>query len=121
MPLEQRGKAETVRPGDVVTVDFPGATGLKRRPAVVVSTDVYHAARPDVIIGILTSQIVSATAPTDYVLKDWAKAGLRQPSAFRAFLATVPSVNVRVIGRLSERDWQEVRARLKLAVSVSDG
>lgn len=27
-----------VKPGDVVTVDFPGATGIKRRPAVVMST-----------------------------------------------------------------------------------
>jgi mRNA interferase MazF len=31
-----------LKPGDVVTVEFPGAQGIKRRPAVVVSSDVYH-------------------------------------------------------------------------------
>jgi mRNA interferase MazF len=28
--------------GDVVTVDFPGVTGVKRRPAVVLSSSDYH-------------------------------------------------------------------------------
>ncbi len=28
-----------LKPGDVVTVEFPGIDGVKRRPAVVVSTD----------------------------------------------------------------------------------
>lgn len=58
------------KPGDVVTVDFPGAQGIKRRPTVVVSTDTYHNARPDVILGVLTTQVAKATAPTDYVLQD---------------------------------------------------
>ncbi len=29
----------TLKPGDVVVADFPGITGVKRRPAVVISTD----------------------------------------------------------------------------------
>lgn len=119
MPPKQTKKAkQTVRPGDVVTVDFPGATGVKRRPAVIVSTDDYHAARPDVILGLLTSQVAGATAPTDYPLQDWSVAGLRQLSAFRAFLVTMPKASVRVIGHLSDHDWQEVQTRLKIAVSV---
>jgi mRNA-degrading endonuclease toxin of MazEF toxin-antitoxin module len=36
-------------PGDVVTVDFLGATGPKRRPAVVVSSALYHQHRPDLV------------------------------------------------------------------------
>jgi mRNA interferase MazF len=102
-------------PGDVVTVDFPGATGLKRRPAVVVSTAVYHAVRPDVMLSLLTSQSAKASGPTDYLLQDWAAAGLRSPSAFRAFLATLPAGSIVVIGKLSDRDWQEIQARLRLA------
>jgi Uma2 family endonuclease len=39
----------TFNPGDVVTVDFPGVTGVKRRPAVVLSSATYHANRPDVL------------------------------------------------------------------------
>ncbi|MBI3949209.1 MAG: type II toxin-antitoxin system PemK/MazF family toxin [Acidobacteria bacterium] len=73
------------RPGDVVVADFVGATGLKRRPAVVVSTDLYHAHHPDVMLGALTTQVSAATTPTDYVLQDWSAAGLHAPSAFRAY------------------------------------
>ena len=44
-------------PGDVVTVDFVGATGTKRRPAVVVSSALYHQHRPELVLGVLTSQV----------------------------------------------------------------
>jgi mRNA interferase MazF len=57
-------------PGDVVTVDFSGATGVKRRPAVVVSSPLNHAHRPDVVLGVITSQIAGATTPLDYLLED---------------------------------------------------
>jgi mRNA interferase MazF len=46
----------TFNPGDVVTVDFPGVTGVKRRPAVVLSSVTYHAIRTDVIVGLITTQ-----------------------------------------------------------------
>lgn len=105
-------------PGDVVTVDFPGATGTKRRPAVIVSTATYHASRPDVILGLLTSQSGKASAPTDYLLQDWAAAGLHNSSAFRAFLATLPATGITVIGKLSDRDWREVQTRMRLALAV---
>lgn len=59
-----------MQPGDVVTVEFPGVTGVKRRPAIVVSTNMYHRSRPDVILALLTSQVADATAPTDYILQD---------------------------------------------------
>src|SRR5919106_5649110 len=87
-------------PGDVVTVDFPGATGVKRRPAVVVSSRIYHANRPDVILGVITTQIAGATTPLDYILQDWSAAGLRLPSAFRSYFATALLSDVREIGRL---------------------
>ena len=92
-------------PGDVVTVDFLGATGPKRRPAVVVSSALYHQHRPDLVLGVLTSQVSRATTPLDYLLQDWASAGLRQPSAFRAYFGMATPTAVRVIGHLSARDW----------------
>lgn len=108
-----------INPGDVVTVDFPGALGVKRRPAVVVSTHTYHTTRPDVVLALLTSQTAGATGPTDYLLQDWSTAGLHNSSAFRAFLATLPATSIVVIGHLSERDWHEVQARLRIALAVS--
>ncbi len=59
-----------MKPGSVVVVDFPGATGIKRRPAIVVSTAVNHAERPDLILAAVTTQTAKATAKTDYILQD---------------------------------------------------
>lgn len=108
-----------VKPGDVVTVDFPGTLGVKRRPAVIVSTDTYHSTRPDVILTLLTSQTSGTTGPTDYLLQDWYEAGLHRASTFRAFLATLPVVNISVIGHLSDRDWREIQARLCVALAIT--
>lgn len=45
-------------PGDVVvTVDFPGVTGIKRRPAVILSSVTYNTTRPDVIAGLLLADL----------------------------------------------------------------
>ncbi|MBM4463978.1 MAG: type II toxin-antitoxin system PemK/MazF family toxin [Chloroflexi bacterium] len=107
-----------VNPGDVVMVDFPGVTGIKRRPAVVVSTEAYHRTRPDAILGLLTSQVAAATGPTDCVLQDWQTAGLRTPSAFRTFLATMPTTSLTTIGCLSDRDWQKVQGCLRVALAI---
>ena len=104
-------------PGDVVVIDFPGVMGLKRRPTVVVSSPVYHAARPDIVAGLITRQ-TTALGPTDYVLQDWSQAGLRAPSVFRSFFATLPPATHPVrVGQLSERDWQAVCACVRMALA----
>jgi hypothetical protein len=106
-------------PGTVVTLYFPGAVATKRRPAVVASTVLYQTTRPDLILGLLTADLDVATGPTDHVLQDWAAAGLHQPTAFRAYLVSRPENVTRTIGQLSDRDWQEVQARLRLALAVT--
>ena len=104
-------------PGDVVVLDFPGVTGVKRRPAVVVSSPLYHASRPDVIVGLLTSR-TTALGSMDYVLQDWSQAGLRVPSVFRCFFATLPAaLQHTVIGHLSDRDWWGVCGRVRIALA----
>jgi mRNA interferase MazF len=104
-------------PGDVVVLNFPGAMGVKRRPAVVFSTPLYHTHRPDVIVGLLTTKVRAATAPTDYVLLDWAKAGLRSATAFRSYVVTVDRAGSVQVGRLSDRDWHGVQACLVRAIA----
>lgn len=104
-------------PGDVVTVDFPG---IKRRPAVVLSSDVYHINRPDVIVGLITTQ-TTGLGVTDHALQDWTTAGLRVASVFRSFIVTLPpSANLIAIGKLSERDWKAVRTCIKLSFADLD-
>jgi mRNA interferase MazF len=105
-------------PGDVVAVEFPGATGIKRRPAVIVSSQLYHAIRPDVILGVITSPIAEATSSLYCLLQEWRAAGLRLPSAFRSYFATALLSDVRQIGRLSPSDWSEVQRRVALAIAL---
>ena len=78
-------------PGDAVTYGLVGANSSKRRPTVVVPSDISHANRPDVILATLTTQLASATTPTEYTLLDWAAAGLKQPTVLRAYFGLAPS------------------------------
>ncbi len=103
-------------PGDLVVLDFPGVMGVKRRPTVVISSPVYHASRPDVVVGLITSK-TAAPGPTDYVLQDWSQAGLRIPSVFRSFFATLPrATHSTLVGHLSDRDWQGVCGCVRIAL-----
>ena len=105
-------------PGEIVIVDFPGAVAIKRRPSIVMSTTLYHTHRPDIIVGLLITHIAQATTPTDYVLRDWATAGLRHPSALGTYLLTLDAPSLPSIGHLSERDWHGVQACLARAIAV---
>src|SRR4051812_7108006 len=105
-------------PGDVVVCDFTGAQGTKRRPAVVISTDLFHTTGANAVVGELTTQVGKGVQPTSYLLQDWSAAGLHQPSVFRCYIVTILRADARLIGRLSDRDWLEVQARLRLALAV---
>jgi mRNA interferase MazF len=108
-----------MNPGEVIWIDFPGVVQTKRRPAVILSSASYHSTRPDVIVGLVTSQTAKATAPTDHLLQDWQSAGLRVPSAFRAFIVTLPQASiVSTMGALSPSDWHQVAVRVKLAMDL---
>ena len=89
---------------------FPGAEVTKARPAVVLSTEEFQRYRPDVVVGIITTQVPQPMTPADCELQDWRQAGLHAPSYFRLFPVTLPEREVRLIGRLSDGDWDAVRA-----------
>ena len=110
---------DTLKSADVIIADFPGVTGIKRRPAVVISTANYHNTVGDVILGSVTTNLTIATTPTEHLIADWTGAGLRRPSAFRSFLVTLPQSKVlAVIGSLSSADWERVKACIRKAITV---
>ena len=78
-----------MNPGSVVVVDFVGANETKRRPAVVISSDTYHRERPDLIVALITTKTEKANTSTDHVLRDWAVAGLKKPSAVRCIFRRI--------------------------------
>ena len=113
------GCMDPLKFADVIIADFPGVTGIKRRPAVVITTADYHTTVGDVILGAVTTNLTIATTPTDHAIADWTEAGLRRPSAFRSFLVTLPQSKVlAVIGSLSSADWQKVQACIRKAITV---
>jgi hypothetical protein len=72
-----------------------------------------------VLLAIITSRVEGADTAFDCMLFDWRDAGLRLPSAMRSYLFTVEQNEVSKIGHLSDADWREVQARLKLALEIS--
>ena len=107
--------------GDIVLVPFPfsdlGTT--KVRPAVVVSSSLYHTTEPDLILAAITSKIAAATGPLDYVLGDWQASNLRYPSALKPVLFTLDPVRVlHRIGTLTPLDLAEVDRRLRRALEL---
>lgn len=106
---------------DVWLVNFPFSdlSTTKARPAVVVSSDVYHQNEPDVVFAALTSNLAAATNTTDYILQDWQGAGLKVPTAFKPLLASLsPTCAVFRIGRLRPHDANEVSQRLRLILNL---
>jgi len=111
----------TFQRGDVILVPFPFSdlSTTKVRPAVVVSSDLYHSTEPDLLLAALTSQAARATRPFDYPLSDWHAAGLRFPSALKPVLVTLdPARVVHRIGALSAADLAQVDARLRSALGL---
>src|SRR5262245_32671854 len=84
------------RHGDVIAVpyDYSDLLGGKVRPALIVSSDGYNAVQPDVVAAGISSQVTKAGA-YDYVLTDWAAAGLRYPSLVRGRLLTLEQSLIR--------------------------
>jgi mRNA interferase MazF len=107
--------------GDVVLVPFPFSdlSTTKVRPAVVVSSALYHATEPDLLLAALTSRVAVSPSPLDYVLNDWRAAGLRYPSALKPVLFTLdPARVLHHIGALTSMDLAEVDQRLRRALEL---
>ena len=106
---------------DVVLVPFPFSdlSTTKVRPAVVVSSALYHATEPDLLLAALTSKVATATGPFDYLLSDWRAAGLRYPSALKPVLFTLdPARVIYRIGALTSADLAQVDQRLRRALAL---
>jgi len=109
------------RRGDVVLIPFPytDLSASKTRPAVVVSSDIYHEARSEFLLAYVSSQISQVNPTIDYVLADWAAAGLLKPSFVRPKVAAVePALIVHRVGALSTRDLLEVDRCLRRAMAL---
>jgi mRNA interferase MazF len=80
--------------GDIILVpfQFTDQSTCKKRPAVIVSPDLYNCDRPDIILMAVTSQVRHLVKNGQAEVMDWQKAGLLKPSLIKSILSTVVSV-----------------------------
>jgi len=106
----------------VVNVPFSNHSGLKPRPALVVSPLAFHRRLPDVIVCPISSQPRYHRRPGagDCPLREWHAVGLRHPSTGRVskVLSFDKQIIKRTLGRLSRSDLQRVDASLRQAVGL---
>jgi mRNA interferase MazF len=108
--------------GDVVLVPFPFSelSGMKRRPALIISNDEYNRRNRAVVIAQITSRMDALPRPGDQRLVEWEKAGLLAPSLLRCHLATVKeTLIIRKLGKLSAGDMSSVSNRLAVVLGLS--
>jgi mRNA interferase MazF len=101
--------------GDIVLVPFPftDQTASKRRPGVIVSNRAYNAARLDVVVMPVTSQLRSTAALGEVWINQWQQAGLLKPSAVKPVFATIEQrLVIRLLGRLQPDDQIALRATM---------
>ncbi|HYU17361.1 MAG TPA: type II toxin-antitoxin system PemK/MazF family toxin [Chloroflexota bacterium] len=110
------------RKGDVVLVpfDFTDRSGSKWRPAVVVSSDRYNEATPDVVIASITGNLNAIAHPGDHRIREWQTAGLLRPSLAQTKVATVEaSIVGRRLGVLAQADLVALQRGLGQALGLA--
>jgi mRNA interferase MazF len=89
--------------GDVVLVPFPftDQTTNKKRPAVVISSEVYNAEYLARILMSITSQVSSSPKVYDIAITDWDSAGLLKASMIKPVITTIEKqLILKKLGRL---------------------
>lgn len=107
--------------GDVVLVSFIFAdeTGVKRRPAVIISSDAYHTGRDEAIIAAITSR-TDRVLVGDHLIADWQGAGLLFPSVATSIIRTIKQDMIaKRLGSLLTPDMKAIDSKLKLALGLS--
>ena len=102
--------------GDIVLVRFPftDQSTTKKRPAVVVSSDGYHRARPDVIVMAVTGHLQARGRFGEVTLQEWKAAGLLKASVVKPILATLErELILRRLGTLQAQDRASLRQSLR--------
>jgi mRNA interferase MazF len=106
--------------GDIVLtkVIFSEGHGVKKRPALVVSSQKYHKNRQEVIIAAITSNIYRSLIG-DTRIKQWEEAGLLFPLTVTGIFQTIKRGMIeKRLGTLSKEDFQGVQENLKLALGI---
>jgi mRNA interferase MazF len=107
--------------GDVVLISFIFAdeTGVKRRPAVVISSDAFHSGRDEAIIAAVTSR-TDRVLMGDHVINDWQGAGLLFPSVATSIIRTVKQGMIaRRLGSMPASDMEIINDKMRMILGLA--
>jgi mRNA interferase MazF len=107
--------------GDVVLVPFPFSdqTSIKKRPAVVISSNAYNEISADIVIMAITSQTEKTMGIGECLIQDWQGAGLLKPSAIKPAISTIEQTLVlKKLGRFAHQDLTSINTVLEELLSL---
>jgi mRNA interferase MazF len=102
--------------GDVILVSFPfsNQSAVKKRPAIIISSNTYNNISRDVVIMAITSQIEKTIGIGECLITNWQEAGLLKPSAIKTAISTIEkSLIIRKLGTLTHNDRISMENALK--------
>lgn len=107
--------------GDVILVPFPftDQSSIKKRPAIVISSDLYNKSKIDLIIIAVTSQVHENLQFGEVIIKKWSEAGLLKPSLIKPVITTIEnSLVVKNLGELQSSDLQSLTNNLQGIINI---
>ena len=112
--------------GHVISARFPHASGArgKKRPVVVIQTDVYNRRLRHAVVAQLTTNLDDRDDPACFVIEaataERRAAGITQDSSFSGYLISMMTEDrlVDVIGKVPERLLQKMDTALKAALGL---
>jgi mRNA interferase MazF len=93
--------------GDVILVPFPFSNQafIKKRPAVIISSNTYNNISQDIVIMAITSQTEKTIGIGECLVTNWQDAGLLKPSVIKTAISTIEkSLVIKKLGALSHND-----------------
>ena len=106
----------------MVRVPFSNHSGVKPRPALVVSAETFHRDLLDVIVCPVSSQprYYRRPGPGDCPIQAWRVVGLQHPSTVRIskVLAVGKRIVKKILGPLSQQDLARVETGLRQALGL---
>ena len=102
--------------GDVVLVPFPFSDQsiTKRRPAVIISSDIYNNTSQDILIMAITGQTRGPMGIGEFLVENWSGAGLLKSSAVKSAISTIEKrLVLKKLGSLSSKDLSALEKALK--------
>ncbi len=102
----------------MVNFVFSDESRVRRRPALVLSTDEYNNGRQEVVVAAITSN-TQRILIGDYLLTHWQKAGLLYPSVVTGIFRTIKHQMIyRKFGELSDNDMKAIEQNVSHILGI---